>query len=201
MKEKGITLVEIIIAVFIATLFSAILISDFPRIIKHYSLSKSAYKLAQDIRRIQDLALSGFQITDEEGNSIGAKGYGIYFSLIDEQEYIIYADMGGDGFDQKYDNDKQSCFKEINPEKDCVMEIIDLGQENPDLKIKEIKIFYLNFMDVSYTSINFAPPGPTTSIFHSEDFYSEVGIVLGLKSYEDASKTVWVNSSGLIRVE
>jgi hypothetical protein len=201
MKEKGITLVEIIIAVFIAALFSAILISDFPRIIKHYSLSKSAYKLAQDIRRIQDLGLSGFQITDEQGNSIGAKGYGVYLSLMYDQEYIIYADMGGDGFDQKYDNDRQSCFGEVNSTKDCVMEIINIGQENPDLKIKEIKIFYLNFMSVNNVSINFAPPDPTTSIFHSEDFYSEVGIVLGLKSYEDASKTVWVNSAGLIRVE
>jgi type II secretory pathway pseudopilin PulG len=195
MKEKGITLVEIIIAILITALFSAILISDFPRILKQFALSKASYRLAQDFRKVQDLGLSGVQILDSENNPINAKGYGVYISLDDENKYIIYADRGGESFNSIYDNNLQSC-SDISDSGDCILETINITNENPDLYIEEIKNSVGNF-----TSINFAPPGPIVELDNLSEFSSEIGIVLGLRSYEDLKKTIWVNTAGLIRIE
>jgi Tfp pilus assembly protein FimT len=199
--SKGITLVEVIIAIFVATLFSTILISDFPRILSQFSLSRSVYKLAQDIRKAQDLGLSAVQFADQQGRLIGAKGYGVYFDVGQSpaEKYLIYADRG-ENPDYKYDSaNLQTCQQNANPERDCVLEIIDISKDNPDLFIKEIKN-----IDVAFTSINFSPPNPDISIDNlcrACANNSEIGIVISLKSNNSLQRTVWVNRSGLIRVE
>ena len=99
-SQKGITLVEIIVAVFIIVIFSVMLISNFPKIQDEFAISRAAYQLAQDLRKTQDLGLSGVPLSDASGNLIvdinGApmpvRGYGIYI-LSNSQQYIIYADV------------------------------------------------------------------------------------------------------------
>jgi len=184
--EKGITLIEIIVVIFIISMFSTVLISDFPRIQRQFALSRATYKLAQDIRKTQDLGLSGVKITDAEGNLIDAKGYGIFINLavLPSEQYVIYADKDGDN---RYTSDFN----------DYIVETVIVNAVDSDLEIKEI----ININD-SFVSINFSPPDPITKIdtLQNNDQH-RVGIVLGLKSDDSVQKTVWVNTSGLIRVQ
>ena len=84
MKEKGVTLVEIILVIFMITMFSGILVYNFPRVLKQFALSGASYKLAQDLRKVEDLGLSGVETIE------GAKGYGLYINIINNNaEYIL----------------------------------------------------------------------------------------------------------------
>jgi len=201
MKEKGVTLVEIVISIFLIVLFSAILISDFPRILKQFALTRAVYKLAVDLRRIEDLGFSGVLLQDKEGNSLNPKGYGVYFDLANnESQYILYIDRG-DSYNAKYDNISQFCQENEDPYKDCILEIIDVKNENPNVFIKQIRD---KEGDEIYRplSVNFTPPIPFVNIVdHEENTYSEVEIVLGLKFYPNVEKSVIVNKGGLIYIK
>jgi prepilin-type N-terminal cleavage/methylation domain-containing protein len=205
-NNKGITLVEIIVVIFIIALFSSIIIADFPTIQKHFALSRASYQLAQDLRKIQDLGLSGVQITDMEVNPVLVQGYGIFlYPEQSDKQYVIYADID-DGLpsdSQKYSNDLSYplCSQKISPKTDCVLNVVDVSQDDPDLYIKDIN----NICGVPFTSINFSPPDPDVAIDNLCSFYpypenTEVGIVLGLHSDNSAERTVCVSTSGLISV-
>jgi len=181
-------------------LFSAILIANFPKILREFALSRAAYKLAQDIRKTQDLGLSGVQMTDGEGQPILAKGYGIYvdLSISPAEDYLIYADRG-EPHDFKYDGGSlQFCSDNATAATDCILEDIDVSQSNPDLFIKDIRNLKESF---SFVSINFSPPNPVINIDNLQQGFSEIGVVLGLKSDDSFERTIWVNTSGLIRVK
>jgi len=203
-KEKGITLIEIIVVIFITALFSMIAVADFPRIQSQYALSKATYKLEQDIRKAEDLALSGVQAKGANGSLISVKGYGVYFNPGGDNntqsttKYVIYADVNGN---QKYDGNFLSSLCSSLPASppvtsDCAMEIIDISQENPNLYIKSVS----NIIG-AYTSVNFSPPIPTTKIDNIISINSPIGIVLGLKNDSSTTRTVQVNASGLINVQ
>ncbi|MCX6718694.1 MAG: hypothetical protein NTY81_03805 [Candidatus Staskawiczbacteria bacterium] len=201
--SKGITLVEIVVMIFIIALFSLIVISDFPRIQKQYALSRAAYKLAQDLRRTQDLGLSGIKLNDTNGQPITVEGYGIYFDVSNTNpreniKYVIYADVNGD---KKYSGDLSYPFcdeaDQGNPiiyplATDCVIDEIDVSKENPSLYIEGIE----NIMG-SYASVNFTPPDPITTIDTLNLGQSGINIVLnnGL-----SARKVFVNTSGLINI-
>ena len=204
--SRGITLVEIIVVIFIITLFSSIVIADFPKIERHFALSRVSYKLAQDLRRIQDLGLSGVQIKDSIGNQIPVQGYGIYFNPTQSPvQYVIYADVydGRSEDSQKYTGDQSylRCSNLVAPKVDCVLDVIDISKENPDIYIKAI-----TNINSTFTSVNFSPPDPTIYIdslclFCPFPANSEMGIVLGLHSDASAERTVKINTSGLIGVQ
>ncbi len=204
-SEAGITIIEIIVAIFLVSVFSLILIADFPEIQRNFALSGISYKVAQDFRRAQDLGLSAVRLEDYNGDPIIVKGYGVYFDLNEfETKYAIYADVGGvnagDEADQKYNGDLSSplyCSNQVVPVlEDCVIEIIDVSKDNKDLYIKDLE----NIGDPKVTSINFSPPLPIINI---ENRYpsdsTEIIIVLGLKNGRD--RGVLVNMSGLISVQ
>lgn len=182
--ERGITLVEIIVSIFMITMFSTILIANFPRILKEFALSRVSYKLAQDLRKVEDLGLSGVQLTDDSGELVQAKGYGIYIDLsaLPIEQYKIYADLDGD---QSYTL------------ADYIIETIDISKENPNLFIKGVENIRVGG---DSTSINFTPPDPTVSIYNLCESCQDVSIVIGLNS-ENSERKVSINTSGLIKVK
>ncbi len=193
--EKGITLIEIIVVIFIIASFSVILISDFPKIQRQYALSRATYKLAQDLRRTQDLGLSGVQVKDNKGDPVAIKGYGVYIDTTPPaRQYLIYADVlpSVNGVaNQKYDGSFLTplCIIQSDPISDCVIEIIDISEENASLSIAEIS------GGVDNVSINFSPPDPVIDISSGR---SEVTITL---SNGLLTRTVSVNKSGLIAIQ
>jgi len=188
-QEHGATLTELIVVLFVIILFSVVAVSNFPKMARHFALSGAAYDLAQNVRKVQDLALSGLQTDD----TIGAKGYGIYINLaFDDEKYYLYVDKG-DYFDKYYDGYGSDCAPGGYGQSDCVLESIDINKENQGLFIKRFE----NLM-ASSVSINFSPPNPETTITPSA---LETGIVLGLRSEPSYEITVWINNGGLIKVE
>lgn len=192
-SEKGITLIELVVVIFVIVLFSVFLISDFPKIIRQYALSRTAYKLAQDLRRAEDMGLSGVHVLDINNDPISVKGYGIYLDInTNDSQYIVYADVDDS---HTYAGDGTLCSNEVDGEEDCVVEAVNIKNNNPDLYIKQIRN-----ISGGLTSINFRPPAPIVDIYNRMPNSSEVGIVLGLSSDSSSERTVCANSSGLISV-
>ena len=181
MKEKGITIIELAVVIFIVGLFAVISISDFPKIQKGFALSRTAHKLAQDIKRAQDLSLSGVRVFEP------TYGYGVYLSA-GKLEYVIYDDINPSYFGYIIE--------------DNVVDTIIVDQEKSGVFIKEIVNEVIGNKIGSAVSINFTPPDPIINITDEEEnVYRKIGIILGLKSDSSVSKIIWVNTSGLIDVQ
>ncbi|OGZ90402.1 MAG: hypothetical protein A2528_02360 [Candidatus Staskawiczbacteria bacterium RIFOXYD2_FULL_37_9] len=197
--ENGITLVEIIVVIFIIGIFSVILVADFPTIQKQFALSRATYKLGQDIRKTEDLGLSGVQITDK------VKGYGIYFNLQNSPavKYLIYADIDGN---QEFDGNFLTGFCSDDSGEDCIIEIVDISEESKSLYIDRIE--NIDNPVSGFTSVNFSPPNPTVKISNIINmcqgdlcqYADRIGIVLKLNSDDSLERTVFVNKSGMIEV-
>lgn len=217
---KGVTLIEIVVVVFLIALFSVIMISDFPKIQRNFALSRSAYKFAQDLRKAEDLGLSGVSLYHKEGEEpIMVKGYGFYVNKSNPlaRQYVIYADVAGepDGYgvrssDQEYNYNgsydlcADAEFGNGERKTDCVIELIDLGDINSNLFISDIIDSSENPISANAISINFSPPNPDINIKDSDgNTYNttRIGFVLGLISDTSATRKVWVNTSGLINVQ
>jgi len=204
-KERGITLIEIVVVIFIIGMFSMIMVNDFPKIIRQFAISRAAYKLAQDIRRTEDLGLSGVQIATISGEDVQAKGYGVYIDISSEstnKQYIIYADKGS-APNQQYDGNGQYCDNLSDDQLDCIVELINVNKQEPGIYIKEIH-FSDNAESGVVASINFKPPNPDIKIrnMESPDVYqSNIDIVFGSDNNSSMIRTVSINRSGLVEVE
>ena len=121
----------------IIALMTALLTANYRSGADISALQRSAHKLAQDLRRAQEKAMSAQEI---EG--VVPQGFGIHFKSAWPDYYILFADLNGnrrrDGADQD-------------------IEIIELEQR--------IKILAL--LPSSDFSICFEPPDPTTWIAQS----------------------------------
>jgi prepilin-type N-terminal cleavage/methylation domain-containing protein len=195
-SEKGITLIEMLIVIFIIALLSGILMVDFPKIKRQFALTRAVYRMNQDLRKIQDMGFSGEQL---EG--ISPKGYGIYINLDDanlgNKKYIMYADVDDD---QKYTEQTEVICSAQEPNKDCVIEEIDFSQVEVGVFINTIE----NTTNGRWVDINFKPPNPTTTITNLATVPSGINRVLVIFTLDsDSSKTriISINTSGLIELK
>lgn len=191
--EKGITLIELIVVIFIIAIFSAILISNFPKIQREYALSRATYKLAQNLRRVQDLGLSGVKITDNTGQLVKVGGYGLYINLDTPQQYIIYGNSCPVGNpDYQYTLSDPSCVSG-----DYIIDTVNVNEDKVGVYIEAV-----NNIDQQWTSINFSPPNPYLSIENISSGQTDIEIVLAVSSDSSIpSRTVSINTSGLIEVK
>jgi len=132
----GFTLVELLVVTGIILLLTALTLLNFRGVERQLALSRSVHKLAQDLRRAQEMAMA----TSEFQGSVPKGGYGVYFDISEPEHYILFAD-----FDGEHDFDGSS-------------EIVE------DIKIeKGIRISSLS-SPTSTLSIVFTPPDPTITI-------------------------------------
>jgi len=187
--QRGITLIEVIVVVFIIGIFSSILISNFPEIQRQFALSRATYKLAQNLRKVQDMGLSGVKITDETGQTILLKGYGIYIDATEPaQQYIIYGDSC-------LPTDYKYTFSGLC--QDHIFETINVNEDNAGVVISTI-----NNIDSGWVSINFSPPNPYLVMDTLSNNQNNIEIVLALSNYPSVtSRAVSINKSGLIEVK
>jgi len=144
LKWKGFTLIELLVVASIIIVLSAIVFPNYRGIESQFTLERSAYKLAQDIRRAGEMAMS----TREFDGKIPKGGYGIYLKLSWENYYKLYADKdGSEKFDEKKDGEVEKIFLE--------------------------KGVYIKDISPSSLSINFKPPAPTVKI-NGKDFASAI---------------------------
>lgn len=180
----GFTLVELLVVAAIILLLTALILPNYRKGEKQFALQRAANKLGQDIRRVQQMAMSAEECVPC-GNIVPSTGYGI---IIDKtfniRQYRLYADYPS----------SNEFFKPPLP--DTIVDIIDLEK---GVIIKEIKIPAGTLYDS--VSVNFKPPDPITKIrFETGPFRSEAWIILALEDALNVTKTIELNEAGLIYI-
>ena len=149
-QKRGFTIIELIVVIGIIALLTALILPNYRRGQESFALQRSATKLAQDLRRAQEMAMSAkkFQAcTDSEYKY----GYGIYLKEIEPDHYLLFADCNGNG---DYDSGRDEIVEDINFEKD-------------------VKI---NKLSKTSLRITFTPPDPTVSIKPNPPAWIELSI-------------------------
>lgn len=174
--QKGFTLVEVLTTLFIIAILSGIIFANYRQSNRLYNLLRAANKLAQDIRVVQQMALT----TKQCCGGIIPYGYGVRLNT-GGTNYLLYADIDGS---EDY-NDGDAAIETVNFESGTTinsMQIIIDG--NPAQNVNSI-------------TINFKPPDPTTKI-NGDSLIVQGMITLLLQG---RTKSIKVNKAGLIWVE
>ena len=171
MNNAGFTLVELLVSIFIILLMSGIIFANYRAGEQKFALQRSANKLAQDIRRAQQMAMSATECPTGTVcmGQIPLGGYGIYLTIGTPESYILFADCDGDYY---YDGASEKIGDPIEFE-----EGIEIDSLSP-----------------SPLTIIFTPPDPTVTI----NTGASASITLSINSQ---SKTIKVNEAGLIEIE
>ena len=96
--KKGFTIIEILVVVFIVGLMSAILVVNWRKNEQTYLVQRTAQEIAQNIRKAQDLALSG-----KKAGTVTPSFYGVFYDKNDINNYIIFGDTNNNGSYQSSD--------------------------------------------------------------------------------------------------
>jgi len=172
MSNKGFTMIELLVVMGVIVIFTSIFFVDYGGDSKTFALERSVNKLAQDLRRTQEMAMTGL-IGDANTNA-----YGMYFDKVNaSKSYIVYKNN-----DSVYTYDSSS---------DSIKETISLEK---GLKICDILI---GTGSVNTLSLSFVPPEPTNYI---NTYYSgyEASVVLCVENDEAKTRRVKINNTGRI---
>jgi len=170
--KKGFTLIELLTVLAIITILTSLSLPSYRSAQRKYLLENSARKLAQDIRRAEEMAIS----TRKCCGGIIPPGYGVYLKQ-GENYYLIYADTNPASGNEKYD-----------------------GGDYQIERIYFEKGVFIKNLNPSSVSINFKPPDPKIRIGQDTE-QDEVSITISLTSDQTKTKTIRVNKAGLIYVE
>ena len=181
-KNKAFTVVESLVTILIITVLSLIILPNYTSLRQELAFQRSANKLAQDIRKVQEMAMSA----QEFGGAIPEGGYGIYLRTVPpvfpHTSYALYID----------ENNNRRCDGCVPGTEEFIGRV--------DLE-SGIKILSL---DENHVNIIFKPPDPTV-FFTDEDGVDlgldQVSIVFSLISDETKTITINVNKVGLINIE
>lgn len=142
--KKGFTIIELVIVIGIISILSIIIIPSYHAGQNQFALQRSAHKLAQDLRKAQEMAMSSNEISGKNPT-----GYGIDFKKSRSNYYILFANLNSntqrDGSDQD-------------------LETIEL----------ESKIIISDLSPSNNFSILFSPPDPITWVNNSSSKTAEI---------------------------
>lgn len=177
-SNAAFTLLEMMVVIGIVVLISALSFASYKEGQNQYALQLSAQKLAADLRRAQNMALSTV-VTN--GGQISGGGYGIYFDKSQEKKlaYILFAD-----------NDPTS--PQVYSSSDTPIEKIELK------KGVEISTISLDGNNADSSYIIFTPPDPKITIGTGNS--TELRIKVSLTKDLSRSKTVTINKFGKIDI-
>ena len=180
-RHRGFTLVELLIVIGIISILTGMVLINFRPGQQQLTLQRAASKLAQDIRRTQEMAMSARECTDPTpcpAGGVPSGGYGIYFDQDVAGNYIIYADGGATQ----------------NLRRDSVedLETVFLEQGVSIISVTPTQI-------TRQLSINFKPPDPKTSFKDGAgNIQTYAQIILQADS---KTKTIMVNQVGQIEID
>jgi len=190
--QKSFTLLELTVVVAIITILILIVLPNYLQEEKQSALLRSAHRLAQDLRRVEEMAISAQKTGPEFGEVFPKGGYGVYFeinaSLPQGYRIVLFADCDGEG---DFDNWGSFACAEAAPGAgnscDETMEEVALEE---GIKIKELS-------PLSPLTITFKPPEPQVFISGGDIAV----VVLSLKANPAITRTVTVNKVGLIETK
>ncbi len=174
LREKGFTLIEMLVVVFIVGIMSVLVFANYRDNRDKYELYQAAQKLESDIRKMQNMAINGVEIPGICSTANTCHGYGIYINFADGNSYILFADKNND---QDYDNGIDGIYETV---------------QMPS------KVSFNN-VDPNPLNIFFRPPDPNTYIDQGNESSGSVTLKV-----EDSliliMKKIEINSSGVISV-
>lgn len=186
-KGEGFTLVETLVVIAIMGILLLVITPSYNAARKTLALNRSASRLAQDIRSVQEMAVSAKECDLTEclidGNpAVPLGGYGIFLELPFPTFYILFPDIDGDNSYSSGD----STLEQIELEKGIVIS---------------------GFFNCSATSIVFTSPDPIVTI--NKNIASCPGnkavITLCIEGTDCSDptniKTITVNKVGLIYID
>jgi len=197
LKLKGFTLVEILVVIFIIVLMSGIIFANYRQTGLQFALQRSVNKLALDIRRAEEMAMSAKEF---EG-TIPKGGYGMYINLNApfNEGYIIFADCDGDfHYDENGGAPDCASATPANPYPEKVEQIyFERG----------VTVCKLCTAGADQLHLVYTPPDPKVTItevkegVESQPNYMEIGLKITLPNGEEKNKWISVNSAGLIWIK
>ena len=174
--RNGFTVIEITVVIFIILIFASITLLNYRRMEDRYALERATHKLAQDLRRAQEMAMSAREITIE-ARRIVPTGYGIHFDKASWPNYYhLFASL--DDNRQRGEGRYQDLEPQIFLEKGVRIEKLYPGPS---------------------FSILFTPPDPTTWI-NGRSTRAQAIITLSLEVDPAKRKSITVNNAGLIEI-
>jgi prepilin-type N-terminal cleavage/methylation domain-containing protein len=132
--SKAFTLIELLVVTAIILFLTSLILPNYRAGDKGLALQRSASKLSQDLRRVQEMAMSA-----EEVSGSVPYGFGIYFNISSPSSYILFADEDNSHNRNAGDTD---------------LETIDL----------ESNIIISNLSPADSFSVLFSPPDPAVWI-------------------------------------
>jgi len=175
--KKGFSIIEFLVVLGIILLLAVIILPNYRAGEKQFNLQRAAYKLAQDLRRAQEMAMAAKESQKFVPPGVPPGGYGINL-VKNEEKYILYSDGDNEKYGGVGDKDE---------------EIIELEK---GVYIKD------TIPSSSSFSINFKPPDPSIKIKDQAGVdKNNVTIILALKADPAKTKTITVNQAGLIEIE
>lgn len=92
---------ELIVVTGIVILLAALILPNYRAGQRTFALQRAASKIAQDIRRAQEMAMASREFS---GGMPPEGGYGAYFSMLEPYHYILFADVNAN---QNYDGSSE----------------------------------------------------------------------------------------------
>lgn len=181
-SNKGFTLIEMLVVMFIVVLMSSLMLVNFRSSKKSYILSQAAQKLISDIRKTQNMAMSG---VNPEGSSI--KGYGIYVNDFVSDSYVIFADQDDD---QRYDGGE--AIKTVT-----LPDQIEVYSVSP---WPVVHIFFQPPNPTTYINQDNSPGESGTIILRIKGEAVGGPGCLGIPPSSTINKTIVVSTTGLIQI-
>ncbi len=178
-KSRGFTLIELFVTVAIALILGSVALIGYHSAQKKLALDRSAFKLAQDIRRAQEMAMA----QEPYEGDIPEGGYGV-FLLPQASSYIFFRDLSqGNSAGPNHiwtPGDTEELIEEIP---------LESGVEIENLSADCVNIV-------------FAPPFPYIYFkdIYESDLGDEISVTLSLESDPSVTKTIKINKAGLIYV-
>lgn len=179
--NQGFTLIEILVVTIIIVLLTAFTVPNYRVGEQQLTLQRASHKLAQDIRRAQEMAMAVQEVGPTGSKIIPEGGYGIYLKK-QPIEIVIFADCNNN---QKFTSG-EVCGSSPNKFSEKIEEI---GLE-PGVKIEDL-------IPSSPLHITFKPPNPNVFISGGDI----ATIILSSESDPTKTKTITINEIGLITVE
>lgn len=173
-RQAGFTIIELLTVAVIISIMSVFVLASSRTNQKRYVLEQAAQQLVSDIRRAQNMAMSGVEITGLCDLANPCNGYGAYVR-VDTDYYVIYGNKNNN--------------RRYQPASDVALETIDLPS---NVEIQSIAGNQIH--------ICFEPPDPITYINNNDSPGISGTITLGVED-TSFSKTITITTAGLIQVQ